>query len=78
MIMEGLFGQCGSNEIYKVTAKEDGNLVRFARPLETARAERKLSEELFGIEPIISDGNGKTTRTNSTPSKTGSVGEEGI
>ena len=61
-----------------MTAKEGGNLVRITRPLETARAERRPSEELFGIEPIIPDGNGGTIRTNGTASKTGSVGEEGI
>ena len=53
--IEELHYKFGMNEIEKVTAKDGCDLVRIARPLETAGAERKLSEELFGFEPIISD-----------------------
>ena len=67
----------GMNEVYKVTPKEGSDLVRIARPLETAGAERKLSEELLGIEPIISDGNEGTKQTNAIGTKSGSDGEEG-
>lgn len=74
--VEGLDDHFGMNEISKVTAKEGSDLVRIARPLETEGAERKLSEELLGIVPIISDGNGQARQRNRTVSNTESVGEE--
>ena len=49
--------QFGMNEIFKVTPRNEGDLVKIARPLETASGERRLSEELFGIKPIISNHN---------------------
>ena len=73
--LDELHYQFGMNEIDKVTAKEGGDLVRIARPLETAGAERKLSEELFGIEPIIPDDNGQIKQTNETPWETEGEGE---
>ena len=45
--------QFGMKEVFDVTAGEGKDLVRIARPLETAGAERKLSEELMDIQPII-------------------------
>lgn len=48
----------GMNEIYGVTAGEEGDLVRIARPLETAGASRKLSEALMNIHPIYQDREG--------------------
>ena len=45
--------QFGMMEVFDVTAGEGKDLVRIARPLETAGAERKLSEELMDIQPII-------------------------
>ena len=77
MTIDELHHKFGMNEIDKVTAKEGGDLVKIARPLETVGAERKLSEELFGITPIISDGNGGTKQTNDTDSQTRSEGEQG-
>ena len=41
------------NEIVPVTAAEGQDLVRIARPLVTNGADRKLSEELWGIQPIV-------------------------
>ena len=75
--LEGLHHKFGMNAIDKVTPKEGADLVRIARPLETAGAERRLSEELFGIDPIISDGNGGTKQTNVTLSGISTEGEEG-
>ena len=40
-------------EILDVTPGRGQDLVRIARPLETAGADRKLSEELMDIQPII-------------------------
>lgn len=48
----------GMNEICAVTAGEGRDLVRIARPLETAGASRKLSEELLNIQPIFQDQEG--------------------
>ena len=45
--------QFGMKEVFNVTAGEGKDLVRIARPLETAGAERKLSEELMNIQPMI-------------------------
>ena len=45
--------QFGMKEVFDVTAGEGKDLVRIARPLETAEAERKLSEELMNIQPIV-------------------------
>lgn len=73
---EGLDDHFEMNEISKITAKEGSDLVRIARPLETEGAERKVSEELLGIEPIISDGNGQVRHRNRTVSNAESVGEE--
>ena len=64
------------NEIDKVTAKEGGDLVRIARLLETVGAERKLNAELFGIEPIISDGTEGRKETGDTPLETETEGED--
>ena len=75
--IDELHHKFGMNEIDKVTSKENADLVRIARPLETAGAERRLSEELFGIHPIISDGNGGTKQTNESPPETRTEGEEG-
>ena len=75
--IEDVHYQFGMNEIDKVTVNEGGDLVRIPRPLETVGSARKLSEELFGIEPIISDGNGGTKQSNTNPSRTGTEGEEG-
>ena len=78
--IEELHYKFGMNEIDKVTAKEGCDLVRIARPLETAGAGRKLSEELFGIEPIISDDSHCTEgrqQTRDIPLKTGTAGEGG-
>ena len=58
--IDELHHKFGMNEIDIVTAKEGCDLVRIARPLETAGAERKLSEELLDVQPIISDGNGQS------------------
>ena len=44
--------QFGMNEVFDVTPDEGKDLVRIARPLETAAGERKLSEELMNIQPI--------------------------
>ena len=74
--LDELHHKFGMNEIDKVTAKEGGDLVRIARPLETDGAERKLSEELFGIGPIISDRNARTKQMNETISNTRTEGEE--
>ena len=49
----------GLHEIYDVTAGEGGDLVRIARPLETAGGARKLSEELLNIQPIYQDEEGR-------------------
>ena len=49
----------GLHEIYDVTAGEGGDLVRIARPLETAGAARKLSEELLNIQSIYQDQEGR-------------------
>ena len=49
----------GMSEIYDVTAGEGDDLVRIARPLETAGASRKLSEELLDIQPIYQDQEGR-------------------
>ena len=75
--LDELHHKFGMNEIVNVTAKEGADLVRIARPLETAGEERKLSEELLGIKPIISDGTGGTKRSTTNPSTTGTKGEEG-
>ena len=64
------------NEIDTLTAKDGSDLVRIARPLETAAAERKLSEELSGFEAIISDAAEERHETRDIPSQTGTVGEE--
>ena len=45
--------QFGMKEVFDVTPREGMNLVRIARPLETAGADRKLSEELLDIQPIF-------------------------
>ena len=74
--LDELHHKFGMNEIDKMTVKEGADLVRIARPLETDGAERKLSEELLGITPIISDGNGGTKQTNDTPSNTRTEGQE--
>ena len=55
--------QFGIKEIFDVTAGEGKDLVRIARPLETAGAERKLSEELMNIQPIIADREGAHSTT---------------
>ena len=49
----------GMGEIYNVTAGEGSDLVRIARPLETAGASRKLSEALLDIQPIYQDQEGR-------------------
>ena len=49
----------GMNEIDDVTAGEGADLVRIARPLETAGASRKLSEALLNIQPIYQDQEGQ-------------------
>ena len=50
--------QFGMKEVFSMTAGEGKDLVRIARPLETAGAERNLSEELMNIQPIIADSEG--------------------
>ena len=49
----------GLSEIYDVTTGEGGDLVRIARPLETAGGARQLSEELLNIQPIYQDEEGR-------------------
>ena len=51
----------GMDEIDDVTAGEGADLVRIARPLETAGASRKLSEELLNIQPVYQDQEGRET-----------------
>ena len=65
--------QFGMNEVFDVTAGEGEDLVRIARPLETAGAERKLSEELLDIQPIYHDQEGvqaSMAQRTSTPGAT--------
>ena len=75
--IDELHHKFGMNEIDKVTAKEGCDLVRIARALETAGAERRLSEELLDVQPMISGGNGQNIRTNGKSSdlETGMEGE---
>ena len=73
--LDELHHKLGMNEIDTLTAKEAGNLVRIARPLETVGAERKLSEELPGIEPIICNGNEGRKETDGTAPNTETKGE---
>lgn len=75
--IEELHHKFGMNDIDKVTAKEGADLVRIGRPLETEGAERKLSEQLLGIDPIICDKNGERKPTNTFDLATGREGEEG-
>ena len=56
----------GMEEVFDVTAGEGQDLVRIARPLETAGAERKLSEELMDIQPIIAGREGAQSITAET------------
>lgn len=55
--------QFGMKEVFDVTAREGTDLVRIARPLETAGAERRLSEELMDIQPIIAGQEGAQSTT---------------
>ena len=73
--IDELHHKFGMNEIDKVTAKEGGDLVRIVRPLETAGAERRLSEELLDIQPMISEGNRETTSRTFADLETGRYGE---
>ena len=66
----------GMNEIFKVTPRNEGDLVKIARPLETASGERRLSEELFGIKPVIMDRNGLRKQRKDISSGTAFVGEQ--
>ena len=52
-------GKFGMNDIYGVTPRAGADLVRIARPLETARASRILSEALMDIQPIVRDEEGR-------------------
>ena len=58
----------GMNDINGVTPKAGADLVRIARPLETARTSRILSEALMDIQPIVRDEEGKRCSTVNTTS----------
>ena len=68
--------QFGMNEVFDVTAGEGKDLVRIARPLVTEGAERKLSEELWNIQPIIQrkEGGPGTVTDDLTPGTVGTFG----
>ena len=60
--------QFGMKEVFDVTAGEGKDLVRIARPLVTDGEERRLSEELMDIQPIIRGQH--TTRNRTTEGDT--------
>ena len=71
-------GKFGMNDIYGVTPRAGADLVRIARPLETARTSRILSEALMDIQHIVRDEEGRRCSTVNTTSPGEAVrGSEG-